>query len=88
MVAVTPFECEASTGGAGGVAGAVARVIGIMGGGLAGNQVEKNLKKVQACQVELRMAEGRRQTLEVDSPIVVGERVRVDGKALQPLAPY
>ncbi len=102
VAAVTPFEREVSTSGAGAVAGAVAgaivgnqvgrgsgrdvaRVLGAIGGGIAGNQVEKNMKKVQAYQVELRMDDGKRRTLEVDTPIAVGERVRYDGSTLQPL---
>lgn len=102
VAAVTPFEREVSTSGAGAVAGAVAgaivgnqvgrgsgrdvaRVVGAIGGGIAGNQVEKSMRKVQAYQVELRMDDGKRRTLEVDKPIAVGERVRYDGSTLQPL---
>ncbi|QKO23286.1 glycine zipper 2TM domain-containing protein [Rhodoferax sp. BAB1] len=63
-----------------------ARVIGAIGGGIAGNQIEKNRKKVQAWQVELRMDDGSRRSLELDTPIAVGERVRYDGSKLEPLS--
>ncbi len=64
----------------------VARVVGAIGGGLAGHQVEKNMKKVQAYRVALRMDDNSRRTLEVETSVAVGERVRVDGQRLQPLA--
>ncbi len=63
----------------------VARVLGACGGGLAGHQVEKNMKKVQAYRVALRMDDDSRRTVEVDASVAVGERVRVDGQRLQPL---
>jgi outer membrane lipoprotein SlyB len=62
-----------------------ARVIGAIGGGIAGNQIEKNRKKVQAWQVELRMDDGSRRSVELDTPIALGERVRYDGSRLEPL---
>lgn len=63
----------------------VATVIGAIGGGIAGNQVEKKMKKVTVYQVELRMDDGSRRTLELAAPVAVGERVRYDNGALQPL---
>ncbi len=63
-----------------------ARVIGAIGGGIAGNQIEKNRKKVQAYRVELRMDDGARHVLESDTAITVGERVRYDGSRLEPLS--
>lgn len=63
----------------------VATVIGAIGGGIAGHQVEKKMKKVTVYQVELRMDDGSRRTLELDAPASVGARVRVEGNNLVPL---
>lgn len=63
----------------------VATVIGAIGGGVAGNQIEKKMKKVVAYRIDLRMDDGSRRTLELDRPLGIGERVRYDGQALQPL---
>lgn len=63
----------------------VATIIGAIGGGIAGNQVEKKMKKVTAYQVDLRMDDGSRRTMELATPVAVGERVRLDGGGLQPL---
>lgn len=63
----------------------VATIIGAIGGGIAGNQVEKKMKKVTAYQVDLRMDDGSRRTMELATPVAVGERVRLDGGTLQPL---
>ncbi|MCZ8252770.1 MAG: glycine zipper 2TM domain-containing protein [Hylemonella sp.] len=63
----------------------VATVIGAIGGGIAGNQIEKKMKKVLAWQVDLRMDDGSRRSFELDRPLTVGERVRYDGAAVQPL---
>ncbi len=63
----------------------LATIIGAIGGGIAGNQVEKKMKKVTVYQVELRMDDGSQRTLELDAPVGVGARVRIDGNALLPL---
>lgn len=60
----------------------LATIIGAIGGGIAGNQVEKKMKKVTVYQVDLRMDDGSQRTLELDTPVGVGARVRVDGNAL------
>lgn len=62
-----------------------ATILGAIGGGIAGNQVEKKMKKVTAYQVDLRMDDGSRRTLELGTPVAVGERVRLDGGTLRPL---
>ncbi len=80
---------------AGGVAGAVlghqvgngngrtvATILGAIGGGFAGNAIEKNLKKETIYQVGVRMDDGSRRTLEVAQPPLVGSRVTVDGSSL------
>ena len=63
----------------------VATVIGAIGGGIAGNQIEKKMKRVLAWQVDLRMDDGSRRSFELDRPLTVGERVRYDGASVQPL---
>lgn len=80
---------------AGGVAGAVlghqvgngngrtvATVLGAIGGGFAGNAIEKNMKKETVYQVGVRMDDGSRRTLEVAQPPVVGSKVTVDGSTI------
>jgi len=63
----------------------LATIIGAIGGGIAGNQVEKKMKKVTLYQVDLRMDDGSQRTLELDTPVGVGARVRIDGNTLRPL---
>lgn len=60
-------------------------VIGAVGGGVAGHEVEKRMKKVTVYQVQLRMDDGSTRTIEQAQPASVGARVRVEGNALQPL---
>jgi len=60
----------------------LATIIGAIGGGIAGNQVEKKMKKVTLYRVDLRMDDGSQRTLELDAPVGVGARVRIDGNAL------
>lgn len=60
-------------------------VLGAVGGGYAGNEVEKRMKKVTVYQVHLRMDDGSTRTLELSQPISAGTRVRVEGNSLQPL---
>ena len=77
---------------AGGVAGAVlgnqvgngngrtvATILGAIGGGFAGNAIEKNMKKETVYQVGVRMEDGSRRTIEVAQPPSVGSKITVDG---------
>lgn len=81
---------------AGGVLGAVlgnqvghgggrtaATIIGAVGGGFAGNAIEKNVRKETVYQVGVRMEDGSRRTVEVAQPPSVGARVTVDGSSLR-----
>jgi outer membrane lipoprotein SlyB len=63
----------------------LATIAGAVGGGMAGNAVEKKMKKVTAYRVELRMDDGSFHSIEQAAPASVGARVRVDGNTLQPL---
>lgn len=60
-------------------------VLGAIGGGLAGNEVEKRAKSVTHYRVTLKMEDGSVQTIEQPHAPTVGQRVRVDGQTLQPL---
>lgn len=64
-----------------------ATILGAIGGGMAGNTVEKKMKRDVVYRVQLHMDDGSTRTLEQTSPASVGARVRVDGSTLQPLAP-
>ncbi|WP_096699833.1 glycine zipper 2TM domain-containing protein [Polaromonas sp. AER18D-145] len=58
-------------------------VLGAAGGAFAGNQVEKNMKKVTVYQVRVRMNDGSVRNVEVSSSIPVGSRVIVEGNNLR-----
>lgn len=58
-------------------------VLGVAGGAFAGNQIEKNMKKVTVYQVRVRMNDGTTRNVEVSSSIPVGSRVIVEGKNLR-----
>lgn len=81
---------------AGGVLGAVvgnqigggngrtaATVLGAVGGGWAGNKVEKNMKKDTIYAVRVRMADGSVTTKELGTAPAVGAPVTVDGGSLR-----
>ncbi len=59
-------------------------IIGIAGGALAGNEIEKNMKKHYAYRVTVRMDDGSFRTLSQASPpaFAVGEKVRIVDGAL------
>ncbi len=58
-------------------------VIGAVGGGFAGNAIEKNMKKTTVYQIKVRMDDGDIRTFENGSPPAVGTRVVVDGNSLR-----
>ncbi|MEO8121852.1 MAG: glycine zipper 2TM domain-containing protein [Rhodoferax sp.] len=81
---------------AGGVLGAVlgnqvgggngktlATILGAVGGGFAGNTVEKKMKKETVYEVRVRMEDGSIHTVEQSTPATVGAKVRVEGNSLQ-----
>ena len=61
---------------------AVATILGAVGGGLAGNAIEKNVKKETVYQVQVRMEDGSIRTVEQPNPATVGAKVTVDGGVL------
>ncbi len=81
---------------AGGVAGAVlgnqvgqgngrtvATILGAIGGGFAGNAIEKNVRRETVYQVSVRMEDGSHRTIEVAQPPNVGSRVTVEGSTIR-----
>lgn len=60
-----------------------ATVLGALGGGYAGNAVEKNMNKEVVYQVRVRMEDGSVRTLEQSTAPALGARVTVDGNALR-----
>jgi outer membrane lipoprotein SlyB len=58
-------------------------VLGVAGGAFAGNQIEKNMKKVTVYEVRVRMDDGSVRTMELSSAVAVGSKVIVEGKNLR-----
>lgn len=61
-------------------------VLGAVGGGLAGHEVEKQVKSVTVQQVTVRMDDGSVRTIEQSTAPAIGQRVTVQGKTLKPVA--
>lgn len=61
-------------------------VLGVAGGAVAGNAIEKNMKKVTVYQMRVRMHDGSLRTIEQASAVPSGSRVIVTGNTLR-LAP-
>ena len=61
----------------------VATILGAIGGGFAGNAVEKNVRTETVYQVGVRMEDGSRRTVELAQPPSVGSRVTVEGSSLR-----
>ncbi len=61
----------------GGTGKTLATVVGAVGGGYAGNTVEKRMKKETVYQIDLRMEDGSTLRLEHASPLSVGAHVTV-----------
>lgn len=58
-------------------------VLGVAGGAFAGNQIEKNMKKVTVYEVRVRMDDGSVRNMELSSTVAVGAKVIVEGKNLR-----
>ena len=67
----------------GGSGKTAATVLGAAGGAYAGNRVEKNMKKVTAYQMRVRMNDGTYRTIEQGSAIAAGSRVYVEGNTIR-----
>lgn len=60
-------------------------VLGAVGGGFAGNEVEKRARSVTVHEVRVRMDDGTLRTIEQAQPAHAGERVIVEGKTIKPV---
>ena len=61
-------------------------VLGAVGGGVAGNEIEKRQKSTTAHEVTVRMDDGSVRTIEQASAPRTGERVTVEGNKLRPMS--
>jgi outer membrane lipoprotein SlyB len=68
----------------GGDGKALATIAGVLGGGWAGNTVEKRLKKDTVYMVEVRMEDGSVRTIEQAASASVGQHVTVEGNSITP----
>ncbi|MES2877766.1 MAG: glycine zipper 2TM domain-containing protein [Pseudomonadota bacterium] len=68
----------------GGDGKSIATVLGAVGGGFAGNAIEKKMKKETVYEVQVRMEDGSSRTFEQATPASVGAKVMVEGNTLQP----
>ncbi len=55
-------------------------VIGAVGGGVAGHEIEKRQRATTVYRIEVRMADGSLRTLTQAQPLAVGQNVRVVGE--------
>lgn len=62
----------------------LATIAGVLGGGWAGNTVEKRMKKDTVYMVEVRMEDGSVRTIEQASSASVGQHVTVEGNSITP----
>lgn len=62
---------------------AAATVLGAVGGGYAGNAVQRNINKSTTYQVRVRMEDGSYRTVEQATAPAIGARVTVDGNVLR-----
>ncbi|MGA0569509.1 glycine zipper 2TM domain-containing protein [Variovorax sp. VNK109] len=67
----------------GGNGRAAMTVLGAVGGGYAGNAIEKNMKTVTVYQVRVRMDDGSTRTVERSNPVSTGARVVFDGETMR-----
>ncbi|KAF1044014.1 MAG: hypothetical protein GAK38_03724 [Xylophilus sp.] len=70
----------------GGSGRAAMTVLGAVGGGFAGNAIERNMKSVTRYQVKVRMQDGSVRTIEQGSAVALGTPVVVEGHRLRRMA--
>jgi len=58
-------------------------VLGAVGGGVAGNEVEKRARATTSYQVTVRMDDGSLRTLAQSTAPAVGQKVTVEGSTLR-----
>ena len=57
-------------------------ILGALGGGLAGNEVEKRQRSSTVYDIRIRMADGSRRNFTQHQALAVGQHVRVEGEEL------
>ena len=62
----------------------IATLLGAIGGGFAGNAVEKKMKKETVYQIDVRMDDGSMRSFEQALHASVGAKVVVEGDAIRP----
>lgn len=67
----------------GGTGKTIATLLGVVGGSIAGDAVEKRMKHETRYRILVRMEDGSVRTLEQATPATVGARVTVDGDSMQ-----
>ena len=67
----------------GGSGKTAATVLGALGGGWAGNEVEKRLKKVTIYDTSVQMENGSTRNFSLAQPVSAGARVTVEGASLR-----
>lgn len=68
----------------GGNGRAAMTVLGAVGGGFAGNAIEKHVKKKTVYRMRVRMNNGKIRTVEQATPMGVGARVVIEGHTARP----
>lgn len=68
----------------GGDGKALATIAGVLGGGWAGNTVEKKMKKDIVYEVTVRMEDGSLRHIEQSTPPAVGAKVNLEGSSMSP----
>jgi outer membrane lipoprotein SlyB len=61
-------------------------LLGAVGGGLAGNEIEKRQRSTTAYQLKIRMADGSTRSLTQAQALAVGQHVHFDGQHVTPMA--
>ena len=67
----------------GGSGKTAATILGAVGGGWAGNEIEKRMKKETVYEVKVRMENDSARTFELASPVSAGSKVTVEGNSLR-----
>ncbi len=67
----------------GGSGKTAATVLGVLGGGWAGNEVEKRMKKVTVYDTSVQMENGSTRNFTLAQPVSAGARVTVEGSSLR-----
>ena len=58
-------------------------ILGAVGGGWAGNEIEKRVKKETVYEVKVRMDNDRTRTFELAGPVAAGTKVTAEGDSLR-----